>query len=307
MGIDVARDTLVLAVFNHAGTRQYGNDPRGITQLVEVLEGEAPALVVLEATGGYELPVLGAAAAAGVPIVAVNPRQARDFAKATGRLAKTDAVDAHVLAAFAAQVRPAVRPVPDADLQLLRDLVNRRRQLVEMRTAEAERLAQARTPAIRRGLEAHIAWLTKRIGRADDDLRTHIRQHPAWRAHDDLLRTVPGIGPLTAQTLIAQLPELGHLSHRQVAALVGVAPLNCDSGQLRGARHIWGGRAAVRRVLYMATLSAIRCNPPIRAFYHRLLRHDKAKKVALIAAMSKLLRILNAVLRHQRPWDPQMA
>jgi transposase len=307
VGIDVAKDTLVVAVQGRAGTEVYANDALGVTRLLQALQAPAPRLVVLEATGGYELAVLGRLASAGVAVVAVNPRQVRDFAKATGRLAKTDAVDAHVLATFAAQVRPPVRPVPDAATQRLRDLVSRRQQLIEMRTAEYERLAQARVQAIRRELEAHITWLTKRITRVDDELRTQIQQHPAWRAQEDLLRTVPGVGPITARVLIARLPELGQLDHRALAALVGVAPLNCDSGTFRGTRHIWGGRAPVRHALYMATLTAVRKNPTIKAFYDRLLAQHKVKKVALVAAMSKLLRILNAMMKHRCRWTTQTA
>jgi transposase len=307
VGIDVAKDTVVVAQHAQAGTVTYRNEPADIAALVHAVAALAPTRVVLEATGGYEVVVLSALAAAALPVVAVNPRQARDYAKATGRLAKTDAIDAHGLAAFAAQVQPTLRPVPDEAQRLLRDLVTRRRQLVEMRTAEAERLSQTRARAIRRDLEAHLAWLTKRIGQLDDDLHTQIRAHPAWQAQEDLLRTVPGVGPLTARTLLAYLPELGHLEGAAAAALVGVAPLNCDSGTRRGTRHIWGGRAGVRRVLYMATLSAIRANPVIKAFYTRLLDRHKAKKVALVAAMHKLLRILNAMVTRQEAWNPKTA
>jgi transposase len=239
-------------------------------------------------------------------VVAVNPRQVRDFAKALGILAKTDQIDALVLARFAADIRPPVRPVPDDATADLAALLLRRRQLVDMLIAERHRLAQARR-SVRRSLEHHIRWLEQRVRDLDDDLTTRIHQTPVWRAKDDLLRSVPGVGPIVARTLLAGVPELGTLSHRALAALVGVAPFNRDSGRVRGRRTIWGGRSHVRAVLYMAALVATRRNPVIAAFYQRLLAAGKPKKLALTACMHKLLTILNALLRTRQPWQPRPA
>lgn len=257
--------------------------------------------MVLEATGGLEIPLTGILAAASVPVVVVNPRQVRDFAKATGQLAKTDAIDAQVLARFAEAIRPEPRPLPDEQTQALAALVTRRHQLLDMLIAEKHRLASAR-PAIRKNLRAHITWLERAGHQTDTDLAEAIRQSPVWREKDELLRSVPGIGPVLTTTLLATLPELGTLTHKQIAALVGVAPLNRDSGTLRGRRTIWGGRAQVRAVLYMAALVATRFNPVIRAFYRRLCAAGKVKKVALVACMRKLLTIVNAMLKHRSPW-----
>jgi transposase len=256
-----------------------------------------PTLIVLEATGGLERAATAALATAGLPVVVVNPRQARDFARATGPLAKTDALDARALAHCADVLRPTPRPLPDAQTQELRALLGRRQQLMGMRTAEQNRLAQ--------DIEAHITWLNDRLATLDDDLETRLRASPLWRENDDLLQSAPGIGPVCARTLLLELPELGTLTRQQIAALVGVAPLNCDSGTLRGRRMIWGGRAHVRTVLYMGTLVATRYNPRIKAFYERLLAAGKVKKVALTACMRKFLTILNAMLKHRTPWQTQ--
>jgi transposase len=269
------------------------------------LKAVSPTLVVLEATGGLEVPLTGALAAARLPVVVVNPRQVRDFAKATGQLAKTDAIDAQVLARFAEAIRPAPRPLPDEQTQALAALVTRRQQLIDMLIAEKNRLASAR-PSIRKNLRAHIAWLERAVQQADTDLAEAIRQSPLWREKDELLRSVPGIGPVLTTTLLANLPELGTLTQKQIAALVGVAPLNRDSGTLRGRRTVWGGRAHVRTVLYMAAIVATRFNPVIRAFYHRLCAVGKAKKVALVACMRKLLIIVNAMLKHRSSWNPTL-
>ena len=244
---------------------------------------------------------------AGLPVAVVNPRQARDFARATGRLAKTDRLDAQVLAHFAAALRPEPRPLPDAHAQELAALVERRRQIVAMRTAEENRLGVTRVAAVRVRIQAHLAWLEADLGEIDGDLRQQLRASPLWREQDDLLQSVPGIGPILSLTLLAELPELGRLTHAQIAALVGVAPLNRDSGTLRGRRSVWGGRRAVRTVLYIGTLRATRCNPTIRPFYQRLLAAGKAKKVALVACMHKLLTILNAMVKHHTPWQAQAA
>jgi transposase len=258
-------------------------------------------LIVLEATGGFELAVTAALAAARQPVVVVNPRQVRDFAKATGQLAKTDVLDAAILAQFAEAVRPALRPVPEATTQAFGALLTRRRQLIEMRTAEQNRLGSA-PRSVRQEIQAHLAWLEKRLGRLDDELGKGVRNSPIWREKDDLLRSTPGVGPVLARTLLASLPELGTLNRKQIAALIGVAPFNRDSGTLRGRRTVWGGRAQVRAALYMGALEAVRNNPLLRAFYQRLLAAGKVKKVALTASMHKRLLILNAMLKHGTPW-----
>jgi transposase len=260
--------------------------------------------MVLEATGGLERAATAALATAGLPVVVVNPRQARDFARATGQLAKTDALDARALAHFADVIRPTPRPLPDAQTQALRALLGRRQPLIVMRTAEQNRLAGT-CGRIQTDIEAHITWLNERLATLDDDLETLLRASPLWRENDDLLQSTPGIGPVCARTFLLELPELGTLTRQQMAALVGVAPLNGDSGTLRGRRMIWGGRAHVRTVLYMGTLVATRYNPQIKAFYERLLAAGKVKKVALTACMRKLLTILNAMLKHRTPWRAQ--
>ena len=262
----------------------------------------APALVVLEATGGFEVAVAGALAAAELPLVVVNPRQIRDFAQATGRLAKTDRLDAEAIARFAEAVRPAPRPLPSAAAQALGELVARR-QLVEMITSEGQRRRQTRAPRLQRRLEAHLTWLHKELAALETDLDDAIRGTPAWRATEDLLASVPGIGKTSARTLIAELPELGSLDRRKIAALVGVAPINRDSGTFRGRRMVMGGRASVRTALYMPTLTAIRHNPPLQAFYQRLIGRGRPAKVAITACMRKLLVLLNAILRDQTPWQ----
>lgn len=304
VGIDVSKGQLDFAL-RPGGSRSVPNNEAGFAQLLEHLKAVPPTLVVLEATGGIELPLTSALALAGLPVVVVNPRQVRDFAKATGQLAKTDAIDAQVVAQFAEVIRPEPRPLPDEQTQALAALVTRRQQLIEMLTAEKNRLASTR-PAIRKNLRAHIVWLERALQHADTDLAEAIRQSPVWREKDELLRSVPGIGPVLTTTLLANLPELGTLPHKQIAALVGVAPLNRDSGTLRGRRTVWGGRAHVRTALYMAAIVATRFNPVIRAFYRRLCAAGKAKKVALVACMRKLLTIVNAMLKHRTPWNPTL-
>jgi transposase len=305
VGIDVSKDRLDVALRPSGDRWAVANEEPGLATLVERVRGLSPTLIVLEATGGLEAPLTGALAAA-LPVVVVNPRQVRDFAKATGTLAKTDALDARILAQFAEVIRPALRPLPDAATQALSALLARRRQLIGMRTAEQNRLGPA-PPPLRKGIRAHIAWLARQLARTDDDLAQAIRESPVWRETDDLLQSAPGVGPVLATTLMASLPELGTLSRQQVAALVGVAPLNRDSGTLRGRRRVWGGRAQVRTALYMAALTATRYNPVIRAFYARLCAAGKAKKVALTACMRKLLTILNAMLKHRTPWQHHVA
>jgi transposase len=259
-------------------------------------------VLVLEATGGYEVTVVATLARAALPVAVVNPRQIRAFARATGQLAKTDTLDARILALFAEAVRPAARPVPNEQADALGELIARRRQLVDMLGAEHNRRRLLRDRRLQRHLDAHIAWLEEALRRLDQDLTTLIRSTPVWRETDDLLRSVPGIGPVTAGTLIADLPELGRLDRRRIAALAGLAPIARDSGAFRGRRMIMGGRPHIRRVLYMATLTAIKHNPAIRAFHRRLVTAGRPGKVALTAAMRKLLTILNAMLRDRRPW-----
>jgi transposase len=306
IGIDVAKRHLDVAV-RPSGERWTAHpDAAGLAELVaRVQAGGAVTLIVLEASGGYEIPAAAALTAAGLPVVVVNPRQVRDFARAVGKLAKTDAIDAAVLAQFGEAVRPAPRPVPDALTQDLQGWLGRRRQLLEMLQAEEQRRAMA-TRGIRPQIEQHIDWLRRQLRDLDTVLQQLIRTSPVWREREELLRTVPGVGPVLATTLLADLPELGRLNRRQIAALVGVAPFNWDSGQQRGTRHIWGGRAPVRTVLYMATLVAVRANPVIRAFFDRLCTAGKPRKVALTACMRKLLTILNAMMHRQVGWKPAL-
>jgi transposase len=307
VGADIAKDQVDVHIRPTDERLQVGRDEAGLATLVARLHPLGPRLVVLEATGGYEIPVAAALATAGIPVALVNPRQIRDFARATGQLAKTDALDARVLARFAEVVHPPARPLPTAAAQALSELVARRRQLIEMLGAERNRHQQARDPQLQRRIATQVRWLTKALAELDADLDTTIRSSPIWCARDNLLQSIPGIGEVTAYTLLADLPELGQLDRRKIAALVGVAPLNRDSGHWRGRRTIAGGRAAVRSVLYMATLTAVRFNPVIAHFYQRLTAAGRPKKVALTAAMRKLLTILNAVLRDQRPWHPEIA
>jgi transposase len=301
VGVDVAKAELVWAVRPSDASGTAANDEAGIAHLVQGLRRLAPTLVVLEATGGHERALVAALATAELPVVVANPRQVRDFAKSTGQLAKTDRLDADILALFAERVRPEPRPLPDAAAHALTGLLARRRQLLEMLTAERNRLGTA-VPAVRRSLTAHIRWLERQLDDVDRDLDAAVKASPVWRAKEDLLRSVPGIGRVVSRTLIANLPELGHLDRKQIAALVGVAPLARDSGTLRGRRLVWGGRAPVRAVLYMGALVASRRNPVIRAFYLRLVAAGKPKKVALTACMRKLLTIVNAMMRTHTPW-----
>ena len=303
VGIDVAKDHLDIAVLPTGERWQVKNAEEGYLSLTQRLVALRPTLVVLEATGGLEIPVVTTLAANRVPVVAINPRQARDFAKATGQIAKTDTIDAQVLALFAERIRPQVRPLPDAETQALGALLARRRQLVEMLTAERNRVGTA-TPMVRPHIEQHIAWLRRALKDMEKDLRDRIQSSPLWREKDELLQSVPGIGPVNSLAFLAELPELGTMGRKKIAALVGVAPLNRDSGLFQGKRCTWGGRSPVRDPLYMAALVATRRNPVIQEFYQRLLKAGKAKKVALVACMHKLLLILNAILRHGTPWNP---
>ena len=301
VGIDVAKAQVDVAVRPTGQRWVVSFDETGVGELVSQMEDLSPALVLLEASGGLELPLVAALAAAALPVVVVNPRQVRDFARATGTLAKTDALDAAVLAHFAEAVRPPVRPLRDAETQALNALAARRHQVMIMLVSEKNRLSSA-TIAVRPRIEAHIAWLERELDDLDEGLRQTLRQSPVWRENEDLLRTVPGVGEQLSLTLLAYLPELGTLDRRKIAALVGVAPFNRDSGTLRGKRTVWGGRARIRAVLYMGALVASRHNPVIRDFYQRLLAAGKPKKLALIACMRKLLVILNSMLKHDLPW-----
>lgn len=307
VGIDVSKAELAVAVQPSGETWTSSTTSVAIDALVQRLAALQPAVIVVEATGGYERALVAACAAAQLPVAVVNPRQVRAFAQALGRTAKTDAIDADVLALFGARVRPEPRTIPDADTQALAALVARRRQLLEMLGAEQRRLDHATTNAVRRDLRTHIRWLERRVKDVDDEIGGAIQRSPVWRVQDDLLRSVPGIGPTVARTLLAELPELGRLDRRAIAALVGVAPFNRDSGQWRGRRTIWGGRAPVRATLYMGALAAARHNPLLSIFYQRLRAAGKPPKVALVAVMRKLLTIVNAMIKHQSRWQHQAA
>jgi transposase len=304
-GIDVAKDRLDVVLRPSGEYVEATNDERGIRSVVRRLRKENVALAVLEATGGLEQPVAAALALAEVPVAIVNPRQVRDFAKATGKLAKTDRIDAAVLAHFAEAVRPEPRPLADEHARELSAVVLRRRQILAMTTAEANR-ARTAPKAVRKRIEAHLRWLRKELARVDGELGRVVKESLVWKERADLLMSVPGVGPTLSATLLAELPELEHLDRRRLAALVGVAPLNRDSGTLRGIRTVWGGRSGVRTTLYMATLCATRHNPAIREFYGHLVASGKPKKVALTACMRKLLTILAAILRNRTPWQPRL-
>lgn len=302
VGIDVSKDTLDAAVGSAGSVWSLGNDGEGHRALVERLLGAAPSRVVVEATGGYERALVAALAAAGLPVIVINPRRAREFARAAGVLAKTDRLDAKVLALYAETLKPAPRPLPTQQQRALEELVSRRAQLVGMLTQEKNRLGQAASPRIRKSIEAIIKALRKQIDDAEGDIAKEVEASPAWKDAADRMDSVPGVGFKTACVLLANLPELGTLSRQRIAALAGLAPVNRDSGKMRGKRAINGGRACVRTALYMATLTAVRFNPQIRAFYERLVAAGKAKKVALTAAAHKLLTILNALLREKTSW-----
>ena len=303
VGIDVSKERLDVCLLPEGETFSVANDQAGIDELLARLAGPgvSPELVVLEATGKYERPAAAAIAASGMTVAVVNPRQTRDFAKATGRLAKTDKIDARVLARFAAAVGPRPSVLPDEEAQALQAILTRRRQLLEMVLAEKNRLLMA-PKAVASRIRAHVRWLEKELDRADRELDEAIETSAAWKENEALLRGVPGVGPVLARTLLAELPELGALPHKRLSALVGVAPFNRDSGTFRGKREVWGGRAPVRAALYMGALVAVRHNPVLKEFYERLVSAGKPKKVALVACMSKLLSILNAMMRDRTSW-----
>lgn len=304
VGIDVSKAHLDVAVRPGEVEWRSPNTDAGVREVTDRLKWRAPSLIVLEATGGMEVPLVSALAIQGLPVVVVNPRQVRDFARSTGRLAKTDALDARVLAHFAEAVKPELRALPDEQAQRLSALLSRRRQISEMLTAERNRLLSADVPVSRR-LKVHIRWLERELSGIDGDLDGSIKENPVWRVKDDILKSVPGIGPVVSFTLLSELPELGQLNRKQIAALAGVAPLNRDSGTLAGRRTVWGGRARVRAALYMAALVASRYNPVIRDFYTRLCAAGKPRKVALTACMRKLLLILNSMIKNEETWDVQ--
>jgi transposase len=307
VGIDVAKHSLDIHLRPQAEVWTIAYDSAQLPALVERLQALAPERIIIEATGGLETLLVSHLAAAALPVCVINPRQARDFAKATGQLTKTDRLDAAVLAHFGEAIKPPLRPLPSAQAQQFEALLQRRRQLIEMLVAEKNRLLQCQPlGAIARDVRQHIAFLEKRLRRCDGELRQAVEQSPVWRAKDGLLKSVPGIGEVTSLTLLASLPELGELSHKQIAGLVGVAPRTRQSGGWRGQARCGGGRAGVRAVLYMATLTATRYNPVIKGFYRRLIDAGKAKKVALVACMRKLLVMLNAMIKHQCAWrEPQ--
>jgi len=301
VGIDVSKDQVDVAVGSADPVRSFSNDESGRANLVKLLQTRNASLIVLEATGGFELPVAAALATAHLPVAIVNPRQVREFARATGELAKTDRIDARIIALFAERIRPEARSLPDEKTRLLDALLTRRRQLIDMITAERNRLGFA-PKSLHPGLHKHIRWLQRELEGVDRDLDKSIQASPLWRARDDLLQSVPSVGPVTSRTMIGAVPELGTLNRRAIAKLIGLAPFAHDSGRFRGKRRIRGGRADVRKVLYMSTLVATRHNPVIRAFYQRLLAAGKPKKVAITACMRKLLLIMNAIVRSESPW-----
>jgi transposase len=306
VGIDVSKARLEVALCPLNECFGVAYDQAGLAELVGRLKGVSPQLVVLEATGGLQNVAAAELHSAGFTVAVVNPRQVRDFARSTGRLAKTDVLDAAVLARFADAVKPSPRPLPDEQTRTLMELCNRRRQLLEMLTAERNRYARA-SKSLRKEITPHISWLEKRVGRLDRELDLAVRNSPLWREKEDLLRSVPGVGKVLCLNLLAHLPELGALNRKQIAALVGVAPLNCDSGTRPRQALDLGGRANVRDVLYMAALTGSRYNPALRTFYQRLRDHGKPPKVALTACMRKLLVILNAMLKHRTPWTTSIS
>ena len=305
VGIDVSKATLDCAVVPGRAQLQVTNDSDGISQLLERLAALKPDLVVLEASGGYETTAATALAGALWRVAVVNPRQVRDFAKATGKLAKTDRIDARVLAEFGVAIDPQVTQLPDEDMKVLQGLLARRSQLVGMRTQELHRVAQAAVP-VRPQIKDHIAWLNEAIRKCDIDLTAKLRSSPAWKAKEDLLRSMPGIGAINSRMLLAGLPELGKLNRQKISALVGLAPFNRDSGKFKGHRRIWGGRTQIREALYMAALTARRCNPVVRTLYERLTARGKPHKVAMVACMRKMLTILNTMAKNNAHWNPKL-
>ena len=304
-GVDVAKDTLDIAVSNSQKVRQFANDHEGIMQAVHYISSLKPEGIILEATGNLEIPLAAELQTKCLPVVIINPRQVRDFARATGALAKTDIIDARILALFGLRIKPEIRPLPDKQAREMTNLLTRRRQLVEMLVAERNRFSRANEDTML-NIKDHIKWLEEALSGINTDLERRIQSSPSWHEKDNLYRSVPGIGKIVSSTLLIEIPELGKLNRRKIAALVGVAPLNRDSGTMRGRRTVWGGRAKLRAVLYMAALVATKRNPVIAAFYRRLLDAGKVKKAALVACMRKLLTIINAMARTMTVWNPEM-
>lgn len=304
LAIDVSKAWLDLATEVDGSVERVSHDTAGIGNVIERAKAIDAERITLEASGGYQTALVAALLHEGLPVVVINPRQVREYARATGRLAKTDRIDARMLVAFTLAVKPPLRKLKDEQAEALSALLARREQLIGMRTAEKNRLSLGATKLVRKNLKAHIEWLDRHLRTTDRELKQLIESSPAWQAKQDLLTSAPGIGDTTARSLIGQLPELGRLNPKQIAALAGLAPFNRDSGTLRGKRIVWGGRRDVRTALYMATVSAIRANPPIRDFYQRLKANGKPSKVAITACMRKLLVVLNAMLRDQQPWRP---
>ena len=304
VGIDVSKHQLAIATRPDMRNWTADNNEEGICELTNSLKKWPLQLIVFEATGDIEVPAVTALAAAGLPVVVMNPRQVRDFAKATGRLAKTDAIDADMLAHYGEVIQPQIRPFKDEETRGLSSLLTRRRQLIKMITEEKNRLQQA-SVSVRSDIRTHIVWLEKRLKVIDNDLSKTIKKSPAWRAKDKIIRSLPGAGPVLSITLLAKVPELGVLNRRKISALIGVAPMNRDSGLFRGRRRVWGGRGDVRRVLYMAAIAAIRFNPVIQEFYERLINAGKRPKVAITACMRKLLVILNSMVKNGETWQPR--
>ncbi|MCL5961077.1 MAG: IS110 family transposase [Chloroflexi bacterium] len=306
VGIDVAKASLDVAVHPNSESFTTSNDDKGIARIIARMLELQPTLIVMEATGRLEMPLVGALITNHLPVAVINPRRARDFAKACGRLAKTDKIDAQVLADFAEKMRPEPRPIPDEQTQELDGLLTRRRQIVDMITAEKNRLGTAPEP-VKERITSHIDWLEEELAKLNEDLGNAIKGSSVWREKDAVLQSTPGVGHVLSLTLLAELPELGTLDRRDIAALVGVAPFNCDTGKMHGKRTIWGGRAEVRSVLYMSTLTATRCNPVIQEFYQRLIAAGKVTKVAIVACMRKLLVILNAMIKNSTYWKHSVA
>jgi transposase len=303
LGVDVSKSWLDLASTASDQVQHIPHNETGIASIVQQAQALDAQRITIEASGGWQTQLVAALMHAGLPVIVVNPRQVREYARATGRLAKTDRLDAHVLCAFTLAVQPSLRPLKDEQAEALSALLARRDQLLGMRTAEKNRLVLGATGAVRKNIKEHIKWLDRHLQDTNHDLKTLIEASPAWQAKQDLLTSAPGIGDTTARVLIGWLPELGRLNRKQIAALAGVAPFNRDSGHMRGRRMIWGGRHQVRKALYMATIAAIRANPPIRDFYRRLKADGKPSKVAITACMRKLLVVLNAMLRDEKPWS----
>lgn len=306
-GVDVSKGTLDIAFRPDGKSMTVDNSDEGIKKLCKLLKKASPELIVLEATGGLEVLAASILVSKGFSVAVVNPRQVRDFAKATGRLAKTDALDAEVIAHFAEVIKPEVRPLKDEDEQDLAELITRRTQVIQMLVAEKNRLCRTGRKRIRKELKEHIEWLQRRLKKMDKDIESAIKESPAWMDKDDLLRSVPGVGKVLSMALLAKMPELGSLNSKQIAALAGVAPINRDSGKFKGIRRIWGGRADVRTALYMSTLAAVRCNPVIRDHYIQLKERGKKPKVALTACMRKLIVMLNAMVKNNEPWHCEYA